>query len=330
MAQQKIMSVVRRWWPLALIAGLVLALVFVLFRAPNVVGLSSHPRPAQSYAEAAQRIAALQAQESPAMNPVCRLRFMTHGQKVERAIVFVHGYTNCPQQFDELGRRFYALGYNVLIAPLPYHGLADRAAPELARLTAEDLAAYADGVVDIAQGLGDHVTMAGVSAGGVVTAWAAQHRGDIDLAVVMSPAFGVAAIPPSLTTPAVNVFLTLPDSFQWWDPALKERGGLPHAYAAYSTHALAQIMRLGLAAMADARQAAPAAQTILVVTYAGDTSINIPMVYQVAADWRGHGAQLTTYEFEPGLQLDHDFIDPAQPKQRIDVVYPILVSLIAK
>lgn len=115
---------------------------------------------------------------------------MTHGQPVERVIVLVHGYTNCPQQFHELGQRFYYLGYNVLIAPLPYHGLADRLTDEQAELKAEELVAYADEVVDIAHGLGKRVIMAGISGGGVTTAWAAQNRSDLDLAVIISPAFG--------------------------------------------------------------------------------------------------------------------------------------------
>jgi len=44
-------------------------------------------------------------------------------------------------------------------------------------------------VVDIAQRLGEQVVMLGISAGGVATAWAAQNRSDIDLAVIISPVF---------------------------------------------------------------------------------------------------------------------------------------------
>ena len=129
------------------------------------------------------------------MNPVCQLKLITHDRKVERAIILVHGYTNCPQQFNTLGQQFYDLGYNVLIAPLPHHGLADRMIEEHGLLTAEELAAYADETVDLAQGLGDQVVMMGISAGGVTTAWAAQHRSDIDLAVIISPAFGFKTDP---------------------------------------------------------------------------------------------------------------------------------------
>ena len=71
-------------------------------------------------------IAALQAQEAAGDNPQCATQFLTHGKKTAHVIAFVHGYSNCPQMFMQLGQQFYALGYNVLIVPLPHHGLADR------------------------------------------------------------------------------------------------------------------------------------------------------------------------------------------------------------
>jgi carboxylesterase len=54
--------------------------------------------------------------------------------------------------------------------------------------------AYTDEVVDIGRGLGEHLTLAGLSGGGVVTAWAAQTRADLDQAVVMSAALGFQGI----------------------------------------------------------------------------------------------------------------------------------------
>ena len=59
----------------------------------------------------------------------------------------------------------------------------DRLTDEQSQLTADDLAAYADRVLDIAHGLGRQVVMAGISAGGVTTAWAAQYRSDLDVQV---------------------------------------------------------------------------------------------------------------------------------------------------
>jgi carboxylesterase len=251
---------------------------------------------------------------------------MTHGQKTEKAIVFVHGYTNCSQQFHELGQQFYELGYNVLIVPAPRHGLADRMTAEHSQLTAEELAAYTDSVVDVAQGLGEHVSMAGISMGGIATAWAAQHRSDIDLAVLISPAFGFQMIPAPATVPAVNAFLALPNFYQWTDSALKEANGPDYTYPRRSTRALAQTLRLSLAIQALAAEEPPAARSILVITNANDSSVDNALTAEMVATWLGWGIDVTTYEFPADLQLAHDLIDPSQQSQ--PVVYPRLVDLI--
>ncbi len=158
------------------ILALVLLLTGSLFIPWNVGSLSSHPHPVQGYEEAVQHLDRMKADRAVEMNPDCVLQLLTHGQKVDKVMILVHGYTNCPTQFDELGQRFYDLGYNVLIAPLPHHGLADRLNKEQGNLTAEELTTYADTIMDLAHGLGDNIDMMGISAGGVITAWAAQNR----------------------------------------------------------------------------------------------------------------------------------------------------------
>ncbi|NJP05385.1 MAG: alpha/beta hydrolase [Chloroflexaceae bacterium] len=49
---------------------------------------------------------------------------------------------------------------------------------------------YASESVDIARGLGRHVTIAGISVGGTIAGWAAQFRADVDCAVLIAPALG--------------------------------------------------------------------------------------------------------------------------------------------
>ena len=195
----------RIWRGFLILLAIIAIIAAGLFVPWNTGGLASHSKPAQNYAEAVQRIQALQENDASKMNPDCITQFMTHGQKTEKVIIFVHGYTSCPAQFKELGQRFHALGYNVLIASLPRHGLADRMTDKQGQLRAEELTAYADQMVDIADGLGEQITMAGLSAGGVTTAWAAQNRKDVDLAVIISPAFGFKTIPTNLTAPVMNV-----------------------------------------------------------------------------------------------------------------------------
>ena len=330
MKQNQPQGRVRRRQIMITIILILLGLVASLFIPWNVGSLTSHPHPLQSYGEAVQRIDALKANRAPEMNPDCVTQFMTHGKKVEHAIILVHGYTNCPAQFRELGQRFYDLGYNVLIASLPHHGLADRMTDEQAQLTAKELTQYADEIVDVAQGLGDHVSMMGISAGGVITAWAAQNRSNIDTAVIISPAFGFKQIPTPVTAVVMNSYLLLPNSYVWWDPILQTKIEPAHAYPRYSKRALAQTLRLGFAVQVQAQRIAPAASRIIVVTNANDTAINNPLTDKVVAHWQKDGAHIAIYEFPLSLGLGHDLIDPGQPDQQIDLVYPQLIDLVTQ
>jgi carboxylesterase len=309
---------------------LVVLLVLVsLVRKPSKIShLSSHPAPVKDYAEAEQRIETFRLQEPAGKNPDCTLQWLTHGKKVNRAIVLVHGYTNNTCQFYELGRRFHDLGYNVLIANLPYHGLADRMITVHAQLTAEQLVTYADETIDIARGLGEQVIMLGLSMGGIVTAWAAQNRPDLDLAVDISPAFGARVIPTPLTAAAMNIVLRLKDVFIWWNPKLKENVPPPYGYPRFSLHTVAQTMRLGFAVQARAKNMPPAAKRIVVVFNPNDLAVNNALNMQVVKLWQAKHGNVSTYEFDASLKLEHDFIDPNQPNQQVEIVYPRLIGLV--
>ncbi len=316
-----------------LLVGISTFLAIFLFLSihPNSRRLVSHPNPTTGYGEALDRIQALLASEGSEYNPVCRLKFMDHGEKTEQVIVFIHGYTNCPEQFRQLGEMFFERGYNVLITPLPHMGLADRMNSDQERQTAEELVAYTDGVIDIAQGLGERVSLAGLSGGGVMAAWAAQNRSDLDLAVTIAPSFGYTFIPGPLTVPVMNLFRLLPNFYQWWDPFKKMDTSPEYGYPRYSTRALAEILRLATVVQAEACQGSPAAHAILVITNAGDLSVVNAITDKVVDCWRRQGFQaVRSYRFDASLKLEHDLIDPTQEKQRIDIVYPQLVELISK
>ena len=255
---------------------------------------------------------------------------MTHGHKVERAIVFWHGFTSCPQQFYHLGQIFYELGYNVLIPRLPHHGSTDRLGPDQTQLTAEKLIALVDEVVDLAHGLGDNLTVAGFSGGGVLAGWTAQRRPDVDRVVIIAASFGLKVVPTSLLTPAVKLLLAWPNIFRWWDPKLMtEVQGPPYGYWRFSTRALGQILRLGLAVRSAARRSKPAVGSILVVTNANDWAVDNPLAAEIVSHWRNNGASnVQIYEFPTELNLLHDLLPLEYSAQRADVVYPILVGLI--
>lgn len=310
---------------LVLLAGLAF---FALVPAGSA-RLASHPRPAAGYDEALQRVAALQAQEAQGYHPDCLTQLLTHGHMAPRVIVLVHGYTSCPKQFVPLGRQFFDRGYNVLIARLPRAGRADRLTDDHGGLTSEELAAYADEVVDIAVGLGEHVTMAGLSGGGVTTAWAAQHRAELDQAVLIAPAFGYKQVPALLTVGVMNSALLLPNFFLWWDPERQEKSGPPHAYPRYSSRAVMNVLRLGLATRAHGARRPPAARSIVVVTNANDDKVDNAAALRMAQVWRAAGASdVRHYEFPAELKLHHDLIDPNEPDARPEVVYAKLLELI--
>ena len=69
-------------------------------------------RVSEAYARGMQIVASLKDLDGPNVNPVCHTRIYSHGHRTERALVLLHGFTNCPQQFDVLGRRFHERGYH--------------------------------------------------------------------------------------------------------------------------------------------------------------------------------------------------------------------------
>ena len=316
---------------LGIIAGIVI-LLFMLALKPFSLKETFIPNPAQDYAEAFERIESIQAEEAKLdLHPECATQLLTHGNEADTVIVFLHGFTSCPQQFMALGQEYFERGYNVYIPRAPHHGFNDRRGEHLKGLTAEELAAFARQSADIAQGLGERVIIAGLSGGGSIATYLSQEREDVDLAVPVAPFLGIGFIPRPLNRPLTNLFLILPDIWQWWDPVHKESNpySMPFAYARYSLHALLENMRLGYAAEADAKRFRPAAGEIVVITNANDDSVNNAVVAEFERLWAEHGEEfLTTFQFEKYLGVPHDMITASRPENRIDLVYPKLLELI--
>ncbi len=321
--------------PLTLIVGgllgIFLAIILILCLYPiKIDTLVSSPQVAKSYNESLERIEDLQKTDPPDVDPSARTIVMSHGKKVDQVIVIFHGLTNSPRQFEALGKKFFELGYNVYIPRIPWHGLDKSRASDLEKLTAEDLAAASDDAVDIAQGLGAHVTVAGLSMGGVMAAWVAQERSDVDKAVLIAPCFGTYKIPEFLLKPSINFFIMKPSFFIWWDSKMKENLPRPEAvYYGFSSRAMGEIRRLGWYVQTLGKKLEPKAPVILVVTNANDRAVSKERITAVMRNWQRHdAAHIEMYEFPKDLHLGHDLIDPQQPDQNISAVYPKLISLI--
>jgi carboxylesterase len=175
-----------------------------------------------SYSEAIEIAESLQALDGPNVNRVCRTRLYTHGRRTDRALVLLHGFTNCPQQFDELGRRFFEQGWNVLIPRYPRHGYSDRLNTAFAELRADQLIAVADRSALAAAGLGQRVTVAGLSLGGVLAGHLAETNENAERAVLIAPMFGLRPIPAFALTALTRAAQALPNFYVWWDQKLKQ------------------------------------------------------------------------------------------------------------
>jgi carboxylesterase len=309
-----------------------LSLVVVMALRPFTLKATFTPNPAENYAEALALIAAIQTEEAQLdLHPECVSQLQTHDRKTKTVIVLLHGFTSCPAQFTELGKEFFEHGYNVYIPRTPRHGFDNRRGDPLEGLTAEEMAAFAHQTADIAQGLGERVIVSGLSGGGVMATYLSQEREDVDIAAPISPFLGIGFIPRPLNRPFANLFLALPNFWQWWDPIHKENNPLsaPYSYARYPLHALLENMRLGYATEADAKRLRPASDKIIVITNANDESVNNGVVAEFEQMWKNHGEEnLEAFQFEKSLRLPHDLITPTRPEARIDLVYPKLLEII--
>lgn len=267
--------------------------------------------------------------DGPNVNPVCRTRLYTHGRRTERALVLLHGFTNCPQQFDALGRLLHDKGWNVLIPRYPRHGYTDRLTTATSELRADHLVALANRSAEAARGLGEHVTVAGLSLGGTLAAHLAQGSEHVDRAVLIAPALGLKRIPRAAYPALIRLTYLLPDRYVWWDSGLRDRQRPSYGYPGFSTHAYAALVKVGHGVVKTAQSVRPRAEEIVVVTNANEPALDNRFAYRIVDSWRAHGAHVTTYEFPASAHLPHDLIDPGNPDRNTELVYPVVTRLIS-
>lgn len=303
-------------------AGMALLLLACWPPAP----LELTPRPVLNF-DAAKAMTA-PVLEDEKLSPECEPVLLDHGRRTQDVYVLLHGLTNCPAQFHRLGEILHARGANVLIPRMPYHGFADVMTDQQRFLTAQGLLDWAGQAVDQAQGLGDRVTVVGLSINAVTVAWLAQKRSDIHRAVLLAPFFAPKGIPSPMIAPMGNLLCRLPNVFLWWDPKTKNnRQGALYSYPRFATRPIGQVMRLGVDAFRRARLGPPRAQKILVITSAADQAVSNARTREFVAVWQKSAPEkIRTHEFPADWDVPHDFIDPTQPNQQVERVYPVLLE----
>lgn len=285
-----------------------------------------------TYELATAAFAAVEKQEAELdLGPLCHSRLLTHGQKVTRAIVYFHGFTSCPAQADTLAEQLFALGYNVYLPRMYGHGFASPSPSDLDGFTAEELIAHTNAALDLAQGLGDNVTVMGLSAGGTLSAWAAQFREDVDQSVLISPFFGPYVVPTWALEASTNATRALPNIIFSWNPlenATPEKAEIAHALP--TTHALTEIMLVGWQVHAAAQDTPPAVQNISILLNDADVAVNNRQTLEIAAYWKEHGVVPTITTLPFSARLPHDLINTRERGANVDLVYPALLELLVK
>ena len=285
--------------------------------------------PARTFQEAASRVQQQQTQDDETIHPLSRTKFWSHGEKTPRAVLYLHGYTDSTQQFNALGALLFERGYNVFAPRLPYHGYKDRMTRAHGDLTASEMIAWANQATDAALGLGDRLTVMGLSLGGVLATWAAEERVQVDQVLIVSPAYGTSFIPARFTTTAARVFRRLPNFFLWWDPRVRAQAGFEYTYPRFATRTLAQAFLLSDQLLTRARQQPPAARTVWMITNANDFAVNNAICDAFVAAWRAHKTnQVFTFQFPRELNIPHDVMDPNDPGVKPKVIYPRLIEII--
>jgi esterase/lipase len=285
--------------------------------------LGSHPNPSHDFADAVSRARALIAKDESLVAEGGATILLVHSTRTPRAVILFHGFTNSPRQFADLADSLFAAGDNVLVPRLPHHAERGKNVGELKRLTAGELCRTTDEAVDIAAGLGDSVVALGLSIGGTMATWAGEHRAEVRRAVAIAPPFEFTHVPSMLERPLVNISAHVPNVTRRSAPD-SER---PDRDPGFATHALAQVIRLGMAVRRDAERSTSRSPELLLLVNPNDHTVKTAPVLDVARAWNNRGAPVTVYELPDTLGLPHNVLDPIGREATPSTVLPLLEAL---
>ena len=278
---------------------------------------------ATDYDSAVTRIQNRQAQDDSIAVGEARSIFMGHGQRTPRVYVLLHGFTDAPTQFDALGARLFTTGDNVFIPRLPHHGERQAPVRALGRVSAGELEAFGDSVIDIATGLGDSVIVVGLSAGGNVAAFVAQRRDDVFRAVLIAPAIAAGRVSDDNDRALVLLGSRLPNITR----ADRPDSTRPGFIQGLSTRGLAQVLRLGESVRGDAERSPAGAKQIVLLLNENDHTVNNDAAIDLARRWTSGPPLVSVYMFPGVARLPHNVLEVPERGGNPELVLPMIESL---
>ncbi len=307
----------------AALCGMVLLLLWLGLWPLGQEDLQARPQPVVEYDTAVNRFRQIRVAERAYVDQASASLLLTHGFKTARAYILVHGITNSPLQWQELGRILFDLGHNVLILRMPYHGMLSHHVAELKPITAGHLRAYADLAVDIGAGMGDELVVAGISGGATVAAWMAQNRSEVERCLLLAPFFGIHRIPEPLTAILGNAFSRIPNVV-FHSPHERERAW---AYRGEATRGIAAFLVLGKQVLRQGRAGLAPVGPVATLTTAVEDTANNATTTALLDLWRQNGTAAQALEFPVELAIPHNSIDPGTNPFKKAVVYAAMLRL---
>jgi len=102
-------------------------------------------------------------------------KILHHGKPTDNVIVLVHGLTDSPFYMSAIAADFAQAGFNVILPLLPGHGL-NRPGRVFRKLKHTDWIHTVDAACQVAQSLGNKVSIGGLSTGGALAVHRAIHQ----------------------------------------------------------------------------------------------------------------------------------------------------------
>lgn len=314
---------------LSFLVFLVLLGLILVFTPASLLKPSANPFSYASYEDAVADVSSFDTPEKEQVREICRSRIYESGKKVARTIILWHGYTNCPQQFDELGQRLFAKGYNVLIPRTPGHGHTDRMTEALGNLTFEDFQKYIQRSVAIGHMLGDDVTVVGLSGGGTFALWAELYESGINKIISIAPVAYPRGFDPLLREFVVKYTSFMPNEFKWWDDEQKgDLPGPPYAYRRYSSKSMGVVLHMASTVEQQLKKGMKLHTPITFVINQADQALREKELLEISDLFEKAGAPVTRFIFEQEKEFPHDLIDEHNIKEHKDEVYKALLELI--
>lgn len=262
-------------------------------------------------------VQATQAHEDalPLINENCRSQFLLHPDSQQGVCLFFHGFTATPEQFEPIGKAFFAAGYNVLIPLLPGHGLSGDWDGDNPPPLPEEQQVYKEfGLhwLQQIQALGNKVVIGGLSGGSTLAAWLALEQPQwIERALLFAPYLSNSNKVVDLLVRIFNFY------FEWKN----EPGTVSFGYGGFVMPALRLFLDMGQDVIERAQEelAAP----MFIISSESDRAVGNKDHKDLFEAVLKRQPKAWYHRFDRDLKIPHNMMTKAEGNEHQDLVIAI-------